>query len=81
MFALEENECGCNSTLEDFAKNCQRKPFELCYTTKNCISAYLREFRKNKSQKCNQYCPLQCDSINYSIIPHTRPILAEWKIN
>ncbi len=46
LFALEENECGCNSTLEDFAKNCQRKPFKLHNTTKNCIVAYLREFTK-----------------------------------
>jgi hypothetical protein len=81
LHALEDNNCGCNSTLEDFAKNCQRKPFELYNTTKNCIAAYLKEFRKNKSEKCNQYCPLQCDLISYSITPHTRPILAEGKIN
>ena len=33
-----------------------------------CISAYLKEFRKKlKDKKCPEYCPLECDSMNYII--------------
>jgi len=75
LFALEENKCGCNSSLERFAWDCQKKPYELSDSIKNCVADKLREFRKNfQFEKCSKYCPLECDSISYSITPLSKSI-------
>ncbi len=68
LFAIEESNCNCKSTLDDFSKNCITQ-FGLEYTNeKNCASEYLKDFRKNKLyEKCSQYCPLECDSMHYII--------------
>jgi hypothetical protein len=78
LFALEESNCGCNSSLNDFRKNCitsfyNRQIFD---TEKGkCVSEYLKEFRKKlQDKKCAEYCPLECDSMNYVINSYTEQI-------
>ena len=68
LFALEESNCGCNSTLDDFSKNCLRQFSSDETNIKKCVSEYLKDFRKNHQYgKCSQYCPLECDSMQYII--------------
>ena len=81
LFALEQSNCGCNSTLLDFSKNCIRN-FNMNETEMTkCNSKYLKDFRKNdQSVKCSEYCPLECDSMNFVITPHSYAILSSGNI-
>ena len=45
LFALEESNCGCNSTLDDFSKNCLRQFYSDETNIKICILEYLKDFR------------------------------------
>ncbi len=66
LLALEESNCGCNSSLIDFEKNCLRQFYEENLNdTKQCVSEYLKEF--SISDKCGVYCPSECDSMTYKI--------------
>jgi hypothetical protein len=69
LFALEESNCGCNSSLNDFSLKCIRNLYnEVDPRVEECVSAYLRDFRKKlQYEKCQKYCPLECDSMNYVI--------------
>jgi hypothetical protein len=68
LFALQDSNCGCNSTFDDFSQNCIRQYNKIETNLNKCISEYLKLFRKkDQYEKCNQYCPLECNSINYLI--------------
>ena len=68
LFALEESKCNCNSTVTYFSKYCV-KQFGIDETeTQKCISEYLRDFRKkDQYEKCYEYCPLECNSMNFVV--------------
>jgi hypothetical protein len=53
--------------LLNFDKNCLRNALETYVSqTKKCVSEYLKNFRKkDQYEKCPEYCPLECDSMNY----------------
>ena len=72
-FALKESNCMCNSTLSEFDKNCLKQYWEPVESDmKKCIAKYLVNFRKNLMyDKCNAFCPLECDSISYVINSYT----------
>jgi hypothetical protein len=64
LFALEESNCGCNSSIYNFDKDCKKRyssagqdtPFYI-----KCIETYLKKFReKLQNEKCSKYCPLEC---------------------
>jgi len=82
LFALEESNCGCNSTLDDFSKNCVTQ-FGLEETNeKNCVSEFLKEFRKKyQFEKCLKYCPLECDSMNFVINTFSEQFLVDGNIS
>jgi len=67
LYALEESNCSCASNLLNFDKNCLRNALETYVSqTKKCVSEYLKNFRKKDQYvKCPEYCPLECDSMNY----------------
>jgi len=68
LFALQESKCGCNSTFIDFTKFCTRQYNKPETILTKCISEYSKEFRKKyQYEKCTEYCPLECNSINYLI--------------
>jgi hypothetical protein len=69
LFALQESKCSCNSTLNDFKENCIRKINSLSETNEQkCMAEYLKDFRKKyQNEKCSQYCPLECESMNYIV--------------
>jgi hypothetical protein len=82
LFALEESNCGCNSTLIDFSKNCIRNYNTIETEMTRCNSKYLKEFRKNKQNNvCSEYCPLECDSMDFVITPHSYAILSSGNIS
>jgi hypothetical protein len=68
LFALQESNCGCNSTFDDFSQNCIRQYNKAETILNKCMSEYLKLFRKkDQYKKCNQYCPMECFTINYLI--------------
>jgi hypothetical protein len=64
-----KSDCKCNSSLSNFDKDCLKNYFETFESeTKECVSEYLKKFRKkDQIEKCSEYCPLECESINYKI--------------
>jgi amiloride-sensitive sodium channel subunit alpha len=75
LYAIEESNCKCNATLNNFDKDCVKQFFDIkANDTKNCVSNYLSQFRvKLESEKCEQYCPLECDSTEYIINNYIEP--------
>ena len=71
LFALQESNCNCNSSLDKFSRNCIRQFYEISSQndTKYCIANYLENFRKNSinDNKCELYCPVECDSFNFQV--------------
>ena len=55
--------------MTNFDKDCLRNVFDTFESkTKRCVSEYLKVFReKYQFEKCPEYCPLECDSMNYII--------------
>jgi len=81
LHALEESNCGCNSTLSSFDADCIRH-FEIQSEPIICVDNYLHEFRlKYQSKKCQKYCPLECDSISYQISSHFEPLPTSGRIS
>jgi hypothetical protein len=85
LFALEESDCSCNSSLNDFSINCISNVYNKQFfnkTMEKCISEYLKEFRKKfQDEKCREYCPLECDSMNYIINSYTEQIALSGNIS
>jgi hypothetical protein len=69
---FETNECNCNFQPWDkvFVKCYARaKKFSSLY---NCSENFRTKFSENSfEQKCKEYCPLECDSIEYSLSTYT----------
>ena len=71
MYALSESNCSCISNLTYFRKDCVKNLYDTETNLTKCIAGYLKEFRKNlRDEKCRNYCPLECDSMSYSITPY-----------
>jgi hypothetical protein len=85
LFALEQSNCGCNSSLNDFSKNCIKNFYNkqiIDSKIGECVSEYLKEFRKKlQDKKCAEYCPLECDSMNYVINSYTEQIALSGNIS
>jgi hypothetical protein len=60
---LEESNCNCSlKHLDDF-------PYKVCENNsehKDCLKEFMSHFN-NKDQKCSDYCPLECNTLNYEI--------------
>jgi len=69
LFALQESNCNCNSTLMDFEVNCEKRHYQQEKDKISfCVIEYILNFRRKlQHEKCSEYCPLECDSISYSI--------------
>ena len=70
---LEKSGCGCESDLESVEKNCIQQWFEnKLNSTKLCVRDFLSEFKKKDPyEMCSNFCPLECDSISYTVIPYS----------
>jgi len=68
LFALEESNCRCNSSLNNFSKNCIRQlNIKEETDVQKCKAKYLTEFReKYQFEKFSEYCPLECDRMSFS---------------
>ena len=69
------------STLDDFEEKCSKKygidffNVENSENVSQCIEKYLIEFRiKDQYEKCQNYCPMECDSMSYSITPYSESL-------
>jgi len=71
LFALEKSNCDCHSSLDQFNSDCLRKTDEEKITdTETCITQYLKTFRRIQHEKCQNYCPLECDQNSLTITPY-----------
>jgi len=70
---LENSGCGCESNLKSVEINCIPQWFENKLSkVKLCVQDFLKEFKKQDPyEMCSQYCPLECDSISYTVIPYS----------
>ena len=70
LYALQESNCSCKASLENFNTKCLTNPLDTSFNSavKICIANYLKTFRiKEQSKKCKQLCPDECDSMSYTI--------------
>ena len=70
LFALQDSNCSCKAKLENFEYNCLTSPNDALFNSevKICVANYLKTFRiKEQFEKCQQFCPEECDSMNYVI--------------
>ena len=77
LFAIEQSNCGCDSDLNIFDKKCYKQYYESVETEMHkCILNYLKQFRNELkyTSKCDQYCPLECESISFSVTPFFEPM-------
>ena len=69
---FETNECGCTHQpwYQIFAKcYASVRKFSSLY---NCSEKFRTKFSENSfEQKCKEYCPLECDSVEYSLSTYT----------
>ena len=67
FFFIKENPCSCsNASLGNVWKDCFIKKEAKDKT--GCTFLYRTEFYKNNwAEKCSQYCPLECNSVSYSV--------------
>jgi hypothetical protein len=73
------NQCNCtlNNYEEDITKECYKDQIEK--NIKNCSRKYVGKF--NPIEECQDYCPLECDSMNFQIIPFFEPLPTNGKIS
>jgi len=67
---MQESNCNCETTFENFATDCLTFPGDPLVNSeiKKCVAKYLKTFRvKEQFEKCRQFCPKECDSMNYII--------------
>lgn len=72
LYLIQESGCGCETSLENFEPICQYQNFNL--ESIKCINNYIQMFQNKMANKeCSKYCPAECDSLSYTIIPFIRP--------
>ena len=68
LFAIKESNCNCSSSFENFEKHCIKHYIDEQTDSKKCVANYTSEFRsKFQKEKCSEYCPLECNSMSYTI--------------
>jgi hypothetical protein len=76
--SLKYNEtinCNCNlESLDDFWSKCLI--YSLNKSVNECVNDFIEDFSSsNIFEKCDYYCPLECESLTYSISQEIQPIL------
>jgi len=63
---LETNPCDCkkNTKLNYVRQDCFHD--NRVILSKQCTNNYLNNFKKKIAEKCSKYCPLECNSIEYT---------------
>ncbi len=70
LFSMQESNCSCSRNLKNFEADCLVYPNDPLFNSeiKKCVANYLKTFRvKEQFEKCRQFCPKECDSMNYII--------------
>lgn len=78
LHLVEESGCGCEvNSLDQVPAKCSKQwnRQKKNYTLMDCSINFFNQFKKNSIYlKCGKYCPLECDSIKYRILPHSEAI-------
>lgn len=62
----ENSKCNCTPNLEEVLEKCYAN--EEYYTSLwNCTRTYRSVFSRKYFDKCFEYCPLECDSVTYTL--------------
>ena len=69
LYFLENNNCGCVSSIEEVPILCN---FKADLKAKLCFEKFLNDFFQNIIY--SNYCPLECDSFEYSIERFSTPL-------
>lgn len=78
LINAEQSGCNCAKGI-DMPMECEQTQNE---TVRNCYEKFLRRFqKKNVLEVCSAYCPLECDSITYSIKLSTQYLPSSGLIN
>ena len=64
---LEESKCECSGEWNAVEFLCLYRMINANKTIFNCTWNYYKEALKKTFDICNEYCPLECDSITYSL--------------
>lgn len=64
---LEETDCGCSAEWDTAEFVCLYKMISLNRTIFDCTWSFYKEILKKTYEVCADYCPLECDSITYSV--------------
>lgn len=76
---LEKN-CNCTlNGLDDvFFATCYKKITDK--VMKQCAIDFMTKFQKNPVEICANYCPLECDTVNYEVSQFITPLLSSGQI-
>jgi len=63
---INMNPCNCkNRSLGNIIRDCEYNQDKIIF---NCTKNYLENFIIKRNLYCQQYCPLECDSIDYTFV-------------
>jgi hypothetical protein len=63
---INTNPCNCkNTSLGNIIRDCEYNKDKILF---NCTHNYLENFILKRNLYCQQYCPLECDSIDYTFV-------------
>ncbi len=68
LFSMQESNCNCETTFENFATDCLTRPGDPLFNSeiKKCVANYLKTFRvKEQFEKCQKFCPKECVSMSH----------------
>lgn len=65
---LKYGNCGCNASLDTAEFDCLYKMASLNRTIFNCTWNYFQSFIQQSYETCSQFCPLECNTISYSVV-------------
>lgn len=73
LVVMEQSKCNCMITFDNAAA-CSKHPNQ---TVRDCYNKFVAEFQlssRNSYNKCNDFCPIECDSYNLLITPLVEPL-------
>ncbi len=70
---MNESQCNCSANLEDIWNHCYVEKDNA--SQNSCMNRFKKSFiSKDIFAKCSNYCPLECDTVSYSITHTAEPI-------
>lgn len=81
LFALEKTDCKCNSTYMNFKRDCAGEGSVVVEKEiKDCTNDFLNNIFGKMRDSCLEYCPEECDSIDFIISTYNEIYLNQGNI-